>query len=82
MTDVSNCCGADILNPDSQGHGKCRSCKENCVPSKDFDDSWVDPNFMNWIDPSGDLQGKWDNMMKSADRIITRGKQIKEMETK
>lgn len=36
--------------------------------------------FMNWLDPSGELQGKFDNMMKSADRIIARGKQIKEMD--
>lgn len=28
---VSNCCGAEILSPDSNYHGKCSACKENCV---------------------------------------------------
>lgn len=83
MTDkVSNCCGASILGQDQNGHGKCSMCKENCVPSEEFDSSWVDPNFMNWLDPQGELQVKWNKMMNTADRIITRGKQIKEMENK
>lgn len=31
----SNCCGADILSPDSDGHGTCSDCKEHCVPEED-----------------------------------------------
>lgn len=30
----SNCCGADILLADSDGHGKCAECFENCVPDE------------------------------------------------
>ena len=29
---TSNCCSAEILSPDAQGHGRCANCKENCVP--------------------------------------------------
>lgn len=29
---VSNCCGAHIIQPDANGHGKCAKCYENCVP--------------------------------------------------
>ena len=28
----SNCCGAEIVMADKDGHGKCSNCKENCVP--------------------------------------------------
>lgn len=29
---LSNCCGDEILAADKDGHGKCASCCENCVP--------------------------------------------------
>lgn len=32
MKNISNCCYEDILFEDKDGHGKCSSCKENCVP--------------------------------------------------
>jgi|GEM_PF-1653151 len=28
---ISNCCGAEVLQPDSNGHGKCSECFENCT---------------------------------------------------
>ncbi|MFK8006317.1 MAG: hypothetical protein AB8H03_08105 [Saprospiraceae bacterium] len=30
----SNCCGAKIIMQDSNGHGKCNECFENCTPRK------------------------------------------------
>jgi len=65
---ISNCCGASLL----KNSDICADCKEHCEPTPDF----------TWLDPSGELQDKFDSMMSTADRIITRGKQIKEMETK
>lgn len=32
---ISNCCFENIDFQDSNGHGKCSSCKENCVPFKE-----------------------------------------------
>lgn len=78
MTNVSNCCGADILNPDSQGHGKCSSCKENCVPDKESDDSWVDRR----TEVGRDLQSTLDNLMGSPleqiDSLIKQANKLKE----
>jgi len=31
MEKTSNCCDADVLQPDSNGHGKCSECLENCT---------------------------------------------------
>ncbi len=30
---TSNCCDGEIIMQDSNGHGKCKKCFENCVPS-------------------------------------------------
>ena len=30
----SNCCGAKIIMQDSNGHGKCNECFENCTPGR------------------------------------------------
>jgi len=30
----SNCCGAKIIMADSNGHGKCGDCFENCTPGR------------------------------------------------
>lgn len=28
---TSNCCGAKIIMPDKNGHGRCSECKEGCI---------------------------------------------------
>lgn len=73
---VSNCCGAGIIN-EHRGEGICQMCHEHCAVDKEDDSSWL-----VWFDSSGELQDKFNSMMSTADRIITRGKQIKELETK
>jgi len=35
MEYTSNCCSASIISPDSQGHGRCSECLENCVPDEE-----------------------------------------------
>jgi len=35
MEDISGCCGAEIICADSNGHGKCRECGENCTPYRE-----------------------------------------------
>lgn len=79
MTDkVSNCCGGNILNPDSNYHGKCSVCKENCVASEEFDSSWVDPT----TEVGRDLQSTLDNLMGSPleqiDSLIKQANKLKE----
>lgn len=32
--DGSNCCGARVINPSSEGLGRCEECGENCVVEK------------------------------------------------
>ena len=34
MEYLSNCCGAEILMADRNGHGKCSDCLENCCPEE------------------------------------------------
>ena len=33
----SNCCGAEIINPDKYEHGRCSECKENCTSEEQED---------------------------------------------
>lgn len=63
---VSNCCGSYILNEHS-GEGVCSMCKEHCAADKQDDSTWQD---------------QFSDLVKTADRIIARGKQIKETEIK
>ena len=41
---TSNCCDANILGADSNGHGMCGECKENCVGEEvetDYMETWL-----------------------------------------
>lgn len=34
----SDCCGAEVDTPDSNGHGRCSDCKEHCTTVYESDE--------------------------------------------
>ncbi|GEM_PF-5516457 len=77
MSNISNCCGASILN-EHRGEGICQMCREHCSVDKEDDNSWVDASTEVERDMQSTLDNLMGNPLEQIDFLTKQANKLKE----